>query len=59
MTLSRFVKTYNNILLAERDMVCCVIEDEGITWKLAYTYLKEGGKLADKIQKKLEDLKLI
>ena len=59
MSLSRFVKVYNNLPLAERDMVCAVIDGEGVTWKLAYRYIKEKTELGEKIQKQLEDLKLI
>jgi len=59
MSLSKFVKVYQNIPIAERDMVCIVIDDEGMTWKLAYKYLKEGGVMADRIQKQLEELELI
>ena len=59
MTLSRFVKTYNNIPIAERNMVCVVINGEGVTWKLAYEYIKEKTELGERIQKQLEDLSLI
>jgi len=59
MTLSRFVKTYNNLPLPERDLVCVVIDDEGVTWKLAYKEIKEKTELGQIIQKQLEDLKLI
>ena len=59
MTLSRFVKTYNNIPLAERDMVCVVIDGEGVTWKLAYQYIKEKTELGKTIQAQLEMLELI
>lgn len=59
MTLSRFVKTYNNLPLPERDMVCVVIDDEGVTWKLAYKEIKDKTELGERIQKQLEDLELI
>lgn len=59
MTLSRFVKTYNNLPLPERDMVCVVIDDEGVTWKLAYKEIKDKTELGEIIQKQLEDLNLI
>ncbi len=59
MTLSRFVKVYNNLPLAERDMACCVINDEAVSWKLAYFEIKEKTELGMRIQKQLEDLSLI
>ncbi len=59
MTLSRFVKVYNNLPLPERNMVCVVIDDEGVTWKLAYKEIKDKTELGEIIQKQLEDLNLI
>lgn len=59
MTLSRFVKVYNNLPLAERDMPAVVIDDEAISWKLAYKYIKENNPLGEKIQEQLEQLELI
>ncbi len=59
MTLSRFVKVYNNLPLPERDMVCVVIDDEGVTWKLAYKEIKDKTVLGEIIQKQLEELKII
>ncbi len=59
MTLSRFVKVYNNLPLPERDLVCVVINDEGVTWKLAYKEIKDKTELGERIQKQLEDLNLI
>ena len=59
MTLSRFVKTYNNIPLAERDMPCCVIDGESVSWKLAYSYIKENSDMGKRVQAQLEILNLI
>ena len=59
MTLSRFTKVYNNLPIPERDLVCVVIDDDGITWRLAYKEIKDDTELGKRIQKKLEDLKLI
>ena len=59
MTLSRFVKTYNNLPLPERDMVSVVIDDEGISWKLAYQEIKKKTELGERIQVELERLELI
>ena len=59
MALSKFVKVYNNLPIPERDMVCVVIDGEGVTWKLAYKYIKEDTELGKVIQQELEKLKLI
>ncbi len=59
MALSRFVKVFNSLPLAERNMVCVVIDDNGISWKLAYQEIKDDTALGQRIQKQLETLKLI
>ena len=59
MTLSKFVRVFNSLPLPERDLVCVVIDDEGITWRLAYEEIKKKTELGERIQKQLEDLKLI
>lgn len=59
MTLSRFVKVYNSLPLVERDMACCVINNEAVSWKLAYEEIKEDTELGKVIQTQLESLNLI
>lgn len=59
MTLSRFVKVYNSLPLAERDLPCVVINGEAVSWKLAYNEIKEDTELGKIIQAELEKLKLI
>lgn len=59
MSLSRFTKVYNNLPLSERDMVCCVIGEEGISWKLAYEMIKENDEMGKRVQMELEKLDLI
>lgn len=59
MSLSRFTKVYHNLPISERTMVCAVIDGEGVTWKLAYKYIKEKTELGEKIQVQLEKLDLI
>ncbi len=59
MTLSRFVKVYNNLPLPERDLVCVVIDGDGITWRLAYEEVKKKTELGERIQAELERLELI
>ena len=59
MTLSRFTKVFSSLPIAERDMVCCIIDEDGISWRLAYSEIKEDTELGRVIQKELERLKLI
>ena len=59
MTLSRFVKTYNSLPLAERSMPAVVIDGDAISWKLCYEEIKEDTELGKRIQVELESLKLI
>ena len=59
MTLSRFVKVYNSLPLAERDMPAVVIDDNAISWKLAYEEIKNKTELGSRIQAKLERMQLI
>ncbi len=59
MTLSRFTKVFSSLPPAERDLVCCVIDEDGISWRLAYDEIKEDTELGRRIQKELEKLELI
>ncbi len=59
MTLSRFVKVFNSLPLAERNMPAVVIEGDGISWKLCYEEIKEDTELGKRIQEELEKLELI
>ena len=59
MTLSRFVKVFNSLPLAERNLPAVVIDDDAISWKLAYEEIKDNTELGKRIQKQLESLKLI
>lgn len=59
MSLSKFTKVFSSLPIAERDMVCCVIDGDGVSWRLAYEEIKNKTELGERIQKQLEDLKLI
>jgi len=59
MSLSRFVKVYNSLPLAERDMACVVIDEEAVSWRLAYEEIKNKTELGQRIQAQLESLNLI
>lgn len=54
MALDRFLRTYNNIPLAERNLPIFVLEGEPISWKLARTEIEKDTDLGKKIQAKLE-----
>ena len=57
--LSRFTKVFSSLPPAERDLVCVVIDGDGISWRLAYSEIKEDTELGKKIQAELERLELI
>ncbi len=59
MALSKFVKVFNSLPLAERNMPAVVIDDEAISWKLCYEEIKEKTELGERIQAELEKLDLI
>ena len=59
MTLSRFTKVFSSLPIPERDLVCVVIDGDGITWRLAYEELKKDTELGKRIQAELEKLELI
>ena len=59
MTLSRFTKVFSSLPPAERNLVCVVIDEDGISWRLAYEEIKEKTELGEEIQKQLEEQELI
>jgi len=54
MSLARFTKVYNSLPISERDMVCCVYAGQGISWNLAYDYLRSRSPEGQEIQRILE-----
>lgn len=55
-----FLKTYSNIPLNLRTEIILVLDDKGpITWEVAYWEVENKTKLAEKILKKLTELKII
>ena len=59
MTLSRFTKVFSSLPPAERNLVCCIIDEDGISWRLAYDQIKEDTELGRRVQAELEKLELI
>ncbi|MHA1852601.1 MAG: hypothetical protein ACTSUF_03730 [Candidatus Heimdallarchaeaceae archaeon] len=59
MSLSRFMRVYPNLPIAERTMTCCTIDGEPISWSAAYKEIKANTQLGQRIQQTLENLGLI
>jgi len=55
----KFFKVYANLPLNLRDEIILVIDDEPITWKVAYLEISNNTKLGEQILGKLEALKII
>jgi len=56
---SEFMKVYANIPLNIRDDIVLVIDDEPITWNVAYLEVKIAGSKAEHILNDLKELELI
>lgn len=54
-----FFKVYSQLPLEERKNVIIVIEDEPITWSLAYQLIKNKTKKGKKILELLKKLEII
>lgn len=59
MSLDRFMKVYSNLPLQERNQVVVVIDDEPITWNMAYNEIRHNTELGRKIDNKLAELDII
>jgi len=55
----KFFKVYANLPLNLRREIILVIDDEPITWQIAYLEIKGETKLGKQILEKLEALKFI
>ncbi|MDO8676313.1 MAG: hypothetical protein Q7K16_01535 [Candidatus Azambacteria bacterium] len=56
----KFLKIYANLPLSVRDEIICVLPDKGtVSWNAAYLEIKNDGKFAKEILKKLEETKLL
>jgi len=53
------MKVYSNLPLPLRKEVVIVINDQPISWEVAYLEIKNKTKLGEKIQKRLEELEII
>ena len=59
MSLERFTKVYSNLPINVRKEIIIVIDDEPITWNVAYNEIRHSTKLGKKILKKLIELDFI
>ena len=57
--LDRFMKVFGNLPIVERNQVVVVIDDQPITWNMAYNEMRHKTKLGEKIGKKLVSLDII
>ena len=55
----KFFKVYASLPIEEREKVVIVIDNEPISWNLAYQQLKNDTRLGHKILKMLEELEII
>ena len=54
-----FLKVYANLPIDLRKEIILIIDDEPITWNVAYAEIEKNTKLGKKILKKMIDLELI
>jgi len=55
----RFLKIYADLPLALRSEIILVLDNEPITWKVAFVEVYNNTEKSIKILKKLEELKII
>lgn len=56
---ARFLSVYANIPLSVRDDIVLVIDEQPITWNVAYLEILSKGQKADEILRDLIELELI
>lgn len=59
MSLERFMKAYSNIPINLRKEIILVINDQPISWNVAYLEIKNDTPLGKKIIQKLLELEII
>ncbi|MDI6806428.1 MAG: hypothetical protein QMD14_01275 [Candidatus Aenigmarchaeota archaeon] len=55
----RFLKVFSNLPIDLRKEIILVIDDQPVTWNVAYGEIMDETKLGEKILKKLIELELI
>ncbi|MBI2584076.1 MAG: hypothetical protein HYW25_05385 [Candidatus Aenigmarchaeota archaeon] len=57
--LERFMKVYANLPIEERNQVIAVIDEQPISWNMAYLEIRNKTELGQKISQKLIKLEII
>ncbi len=53
MSLEKFLKVYASLPITERNNIVVLIDDQPISWLMAYREIKNNTELGKKIQEKL------
>jgi len=59
MSLERFMKVFSNLPINVRKEIIVVIDDQPITWNVAYNEIKHNTELGKQILRKLIELDVI
>ncbi|MCG2723385.1 MAG: hypothetical protein ABIF85_01090 [Nanoarchaeota archaeon] len=59
MSLERFMKVFSNIPINLRKEIILVVDDQPITWNVAYIEIKNNTPLGKKILQKLVELEIV
>jgi hypothetical protein len=59
MSLERFIKVYSNLPINLRNEIILVVDDQPLTWNVAYLEIKNNTALGSTILQKLLELEII
>jgi len=59
MSLERFIKVYSNLPINLRNEIILVVDDQPLTWNVAYMEIKNNTTLGKIILQKLLELEII
>ena len=59
MSLEKFMKVFSNLPINVRKEIIVVIDDQPITWNVAYNEIKHNTELGKQILRKLIELDVI
>jgi hypothetical protein len=59
MTLDKFIRVYSNLPLKLRNEIVLVIDNEPVTWNVAYNEIVHNTEKGKKILEKLIEMKVI
>ncbi|MBU4223091.1 MAG: hypothetical protein KKA10_15985 [Euryarchaeota archaeon] len=59
MSLERFIKVYSNLPINLRNEIILVVDNQPLTWNVAYMELKNNTTLGKTILQKLLELEII